>query len=182
MEEKEAIRKLKEGDKKAFEYLYKSYLSKVYNFIGLYIVSSSDIEEIVQEVFIKLWDARESLNEDKNFNGFLFIITRNLIFNQTRKSFNESFFKQTILNSLHESYSIENELEASDLNHYIDHLLSMLPSRQQEIFRLSRKEQLSYKEIASKLHVSEKVVEHSISNVLKFLKKNLKLYMVFVLA
>lgn len=180
MSEIEAIRKTKEGDRDAFEYLYRNYCSKVYQFTRLYITSTHDAEEIVQEVFLKLWEAHHLLDETKSFSGFLFIITRNIIFNLSRKSFNESFYKFTILETLEEeSYNLEEELEASDLREYINNLIETLPERQQEIFKLSRNHQLTYKEIAAQLNISEKIVEHNISNTLKFLKKNLQLYTLF---
>lgn len=181
MNEIEAIRKTKEGDRDAFEYLYRNYCSKVYQFTRLYITSTHDAEEIVQEVFLKLWEVHHLLDETKSFSGFLFIITRNIIFNLSRKSFNESFYKLTILETLEEdSYDLEEELEASDLHEYINNLLETLPERQQEIFKLSRNHQLTYKEIAAQLNISEKIVEHNISNTLKFLKKNLQLYTLFI--
>lgn len=181
MDELEIISRLKESDKAAFEHLYQCYWPKVYNFTKLYITSSEEVEEVVQEVFIKLWEVRSSLDTRKNFSGFLFIITRNIIFNQFRRSFNDAFYKMTALETLEGTYDIENELEASDLSEYIERLLKMLPTRQQEVFYLSRKEHLTYKEIATRLQVTEKVVEHSISDVLMFLRKNLKLYIVFLL-
>ncbi|MDE5611328.1 MAG: RNA polymerase sigma-70 factor [Odoribacter sp.] len=180
MDEQEAILGIKNGDKAAFEYLYRSYWSQVYNFTRLYISSTIDAEEIVQEVFVKLWEVRSFLNEDKNIRGFLFIVTRNIIFNQKRKSFNEAFYKMTVLDTLEESYNIEKELEASDLCEHIDYLISLLPPQQQEIFKLSRKEHLTYKEISCRLGISEKIVGHHISDVLKYLKKNLKLYAIFL--
>ena len=90
MNEKEAIIKLKTcNDKAAFAFLYRSYWAKVYNFTRLYITSAVDVEEIVQEVFIKIWENREALDEEQNFAGYLFITMRNLVFNRSRKNLNE---------------------------------------------------------------------------------------------
>lgn len=180
MNEKEAVHRLKNSDKAAFEFLYRLYWTKVYNFTRLYISSNSDTEDIVHEVFIKLWDIRAFVDEEKNFNGFLFIITRNFIFNYSRKAFNESFYKVTTLEALNESYDIENELEASSLRAHIDSLIELLPPRCREVFRMSREQQLTYKEIAERLDLSEKTVEHHITHALKFIKKNLEMYMVFM--
>ena len=144
MDEKDAVRKLKEGDKKAFEHLYQHYWTKVYNFTHLYIVSTADAEEIVHDVFVKLWEIRTFIDENKNFDGFLFIMTRNLIFNHSRRSFNETFYQLTAVEAIEESYNIEEELIASDLHSYIDSLIALLSPRCQEVFRLSREEHLSY--------------------------------------
>lgn len=180
MNEKEVIQQFKNGDAAAFEFLYKRYWQKVYNFSKLYITSSSDVEEIVQEVFTKLWEVRAFVDENKNFQGFLFIVTRNIIFNKSRRSFNKDFFQITVVEAVVDSYDIEEELEASDLNQYFQSLIAMLSPRQQQVFHLSREEHLTYKQIAQRLHISEKTVEHHISDVLKFLKKNMQLYIIFI--
>ena len=96
MNDQEAIVLLKSDSHEAFEYLYKVYGGQVYNFSKLYINSSEDIKEVVQEVFVKLWEARSFLREDENFRGFLFIVTRNLIFNRQKKTFNENFYKLSV--------------------------------------------------------------------------------------
>ena len=97
MTHKELIQKLKEGNEEAFSSLYKLYWEKVYNFSRLYLVSSDDVAEIVQEVFIKLWETRHLIDEEQSFEGFLFIITRNQIFNYSRKRLNYSFLKMTVM-------------------------------------------------------------------------------------
>ena len=84
MEERELILLLKQGSKDAFTALYKQYWKQVYNFSRLYLTSADAAEEVVQEVFIKIWETREFLREDDHFKGLLFIITRNLIFNRHR--------------------------------------------------------------------------------------------------
>ena len=85
MEERQIIKSLKEGDREAFSMLYKQYWEKVYHFCGLYLNNRDVAEDVVQEVFIKVWESREFIREDDNFKGLLFIITRNLIFNHHRK-------------------------------------------------------------------------------------------------
>ena len=176
MNEKEAIIKLKTcNDKAAFAFLYRSYWAKVYNFTRLYITSAVDVEEIVQEVFIKIWE-----NEEQNFAGYLFITMRNLVFNRSRKNLNEPFYQLSVIEAVEESYDIEEELDAANLRTHISALISMLPPRQQEVFRLSRDEELSYREIAERLQISERTVEHHISDALKFLRKNIKLYLLFL--
>ena len=166
MEEWELILLLKQGSKDAFTALYKQYWKQVYNFSRLYLTSADAAEEVVQEVFIKIWETREFLREDDHFKGLLFIITRNLIFNRHRKNVNEDFYKE--------------EIDAHNLQEYIDRLIDELPPRRREIFNLSRKEQKSYKEIALLLNISEKTVENQISEALKYLKKNITLLLLFI--
>lgn len=180
MSETELIQLLNKGNKEAFTSLYHLYCDKVYNFCRLYLTTNSAAEEIVQEVFVKLWDIRGCINENENLAGFLFIITRNLIFDNSRKSFNEDFYRMSVLAAYDEAYDIEGELEAQDMKQYINRLINELPSRQKEVFLLSRNEHLSYKEIAERLDITPKTVERHINEALKYLRKNIYFFSVFL--
>lgn len=180
MTEKQLIRLVKEGHKEAFSILYNQYWEKVYAFGRLYLDCKERAEDVVQEVFVKIWESREFLQEEENFKGLLFIITRNLIFNQYRKNVNEDFYKMTVLSAVEETYSLEEEIEAGDLSAYIDLLIRDLPPKRRLIFDLSRKEHKSYKEIAAMLHISEKTVENQIGEALKYLKRNIRLLYMFI--
>lgn len=185
MKEEEVLERLKEGDHEAFTQLYNTYRNQVYNFSRLYISSVEDCKEVVQQVFVKVWEARALIKAQENFKGFLFIITRNIVFNFSKKSFNEAFYKMSVLSAFSDlmdqaDVGVEEEIVASQLNDYINQLVDTLPERQKEVFVLSRRHHLSYKEISTRLDISEKTVEQHIYKVLKFLKKNLELFTVFL--
>lgn len=179
MEEKVILEKVRGGDTAAFALLYDRYWLKVYNFARLYI-TSSEVSEVVQDVFVKVWESRDTFDETKNFDGFLFIITRNIIFNYSRRYFNELNFKMTALKGFEKSYDIEEELDAADLKNYIDRLIAQLPPQRQRIFRMSREQHLTNKEIAEQCEVTEKAIERQITLALKFIKDNLPLFIVFM--
>ncbi len=146
----------------------------MYGFTRLYIDSVADAEEIVQEVFVRLWEHHPVLDEEKKPDGILFIMTRNIIFNRFRKSFNELFLIDTIASAWDMADgAVAGEVETEDLRQYIRTLVEMLPARQQEVFKLSRNEGFSYKEIAEKLHITPKTVERHINEVLKQLRRKL---------
>ena len=180
MDNQTLILALKNGSEEAFTSLYHKYCDKVYKFCRLYYTNDSTTEEVVQEVFIKLWDIRSYVNENENLEGLLFIITRNMIFSNSKKNFNETFYKMSILAAYDKAYDIEEELDAADLKNYIDKLISQLPARRQQIFRMSREEHLSNREIAERCAVSEKAIERQITLALKFIKENLPLFVVFM--
>lgn len=185
MDEREIITQLKGGNHEAFSLIYNTYWSQVYNFCRLYITSIEDTKEIVQQVFVKIWEAREFIKEEENFKGFLFIVTRNIIFNQSKRKFNEDFYKLSVLSAYspsdeHTAHGIEEEIEGAQLGQYINQLIDALPPRQKEVFLLSRKSHLSYKEISIRLDISEKTVEHHIAKAIKFLRQNIKLYQIFL--
>lgn len=169
------------GDREAFALLYKSYYQQVYNFACLYIHYKEDVEEVVQEVFIKLWNVHETIDTERCFSGFLFIITRNIIFNINHKKINEEAYRATVLSALeNETYDVESMIDAKDMMQYIDMLVEKMPERRRLVFVLSRKEHKSYKEIASQLNISEKTVENQIGAALKYLRENMVLLLIFL--
>ena len=180
MTDDELIGQLRQGSEGAFTTLYKKYWRQVYNFCRLYMTTRESAEGVVQEVFIKVWESREFIRQSDNFKGLLFVITRNLIFNRHRKTLNEDFYKMTVIAAMESSYDIEEEIEARSLGEYIDTLIDELPPRRREIFNLSRKQHLSYKEIAERLNISEKTVENQIAEALKHLRKNITLLVLFL--
>ena len=181
MKEEELIEQVKNGNNIAFAALYDYYWQKVYNFTKLYVTSSDSISEIVQDVFVKFWESRHLLDSNRKVEGFLFIITRNIIFNKARSRMREDMFKMTVLRSIEDRkpYNQEDRMVAEDLKEYIDRLIAVLPERQREIFLMSREENMTYREIALRCGIGEKAVERHIHLTLKFLKKNLLLFMLF---
>ena len=159
MNEVERVLAIKDGDHQAFINLYNEYWSQVYDFSRLYITTIAD--------------------EDENIKGFLFIVTRNIVFNRHKKKVNENLLKTSVLSAFgHESYynstSVEEDYCASQLKIFIDKLINSLPEQQRKCFLLSREENLSYREIAERLGISQKTVEIHMSKALKFLKDKVK--------
>lgn len=161
-----------------FTDLYNRYWSKVYSFTKLYIISDFDAEEAVQEVFLKVWENLDKINNYKDIDGYLFIITRNIVFNQSRKKINNSFLKYTLSEAftIGEEDSEHNKMISKDLKEYILKVIEELPPRQKEIFKLSRIKKKTYKEIAESLKIAPKTVERHIGEALKYLKKKIFLF------
>lgn len=184
MNERDIIILLKNGDHETFSLIYNMHWSKVYNFTRLYMISNEDAKETVQSVFVRLWEIRDSLDENKSLEGLLFIMTRNFIFNQNKKRLNEEFYKASVLQAYNEDYikshcDIEEQIATKQLSQYIDQLIDSLPERQKTAFNLSRKQHLSYNKIAQIMGISEKGVEKLITKALKYLKQNYTLLLIF---
>ena len=92
--------RFRQGDAKAFASLYRTHWNQVFRFSRLYLKNDEDAEDVVQEVFIRLWQIHERIHPDGNFSGLLFIITRNLIFNRFHKQINPLSFKVSVLAAL----------------------------------------------------------------------------------
>ena len=173
--EKELVKKLKDGDSFAFEVLFYKYRNKVKGFARKMVPSQIDPEETVQEVFIKLWLKKEMIDPDKDFQSYLFSIAKNLVLDHIKSAVNrklyfvDEHFQQDILSDESLDGSIPIDFEDQMLR-----LIEQLPERRREIFRLSRFEGMTYKQIAERLNITENTVDSQIRNALAFLRKEFR--------
>lgn len=174
-EEKELIIRLIEGDAEAFEKIYYNYVKRVYFFAIRYLKDESETEEIVQEVFTKIWESRLNIDPDMSFSGYILTITRNTIFNDNRKKINHQAYCTYIINYLQKNkQNLEDEIIYKDLMEILNEAIDRLPQKRQEIFKLSRMQGLPYKEIAKKLLISEKTIETHMRLALRDIKLTMK--------
>ncbi len=172
--EREYIIKLKKGSFSAFDHLFSVYRERLYTFAIGYLKVEEDAKELVQEVFVKVWENRHKLDEDRSFNSYLFTIAKNTILNYFRKKANEQNYLDYIKEHTGLSVSpIEEKIEFSELQKEAHNLIGQLTPRQREIYRLSREKGLSNEEIARVLHISKKTVENQITLVMKYLREKL---------
>lgn len=171
----ELVRLLKKGDMKAFDIIYKKYSKRLYGFVFRYIKNEVDTEEIVQEVFIKIWKSRDKLNVYSSFESFLFTIAHNATVNLLKKRATEQKYVEHVksLQSIEKAYELTDEIHYKELKYKLQGLLDELTPRQKEIFQLSREQGLSNKEIADKLSISLQTVKNHLASALSFLKGKL---------
>lgn len=172
--EADLILSLKDGDMKAFSDLFDRYGKRLYYFSMGYLKSSANAEEIVQEVFLKIWNNREELSIQKSFESYLFTIAKNGILNTIRKSKSE----QAYINyaKLHPGKNIllDEELDFNELEKAYRQTIEKLSPRRKEIYLLSREQSLSNAEIAEKLNISIKTVENQMTSAISEIRKNLR--------
>lgn len=165
---------LKRGDIASFEYLYNCWSGKLYNFVMR--ISRNDIylaEEIVQSVFIKVWENREQIETDKSFGAYLCTIAKNQLVNIYQHRMLESLYQTKIKTSEPVENTTEKEVDYHLLEEYIDSLIEQLPPARREIFILSRRKLLTNKEIAAKLNLSENTVESQLTKATAFLRSKI---------
>lgn len=174
--DKITFNRFKHGDKEAFDTIYNLYSKKLYAFVYKILKTDADAKEIVQIVFIKLWEKRKKINGSELFNCYLFTIAYNASISLIRKRLSVKKYVEYV-NSLQrnnsENRTIE-DLDFEELNKQIQHLVDKLPAKQKEVYKLSRQDNFSYKEIAEKLNISVNTVENHISKSLAFIRKNLE--------
>jgi len=174
-DEKGLVINLIKGDPIAFEKIYNLYVRKVYYFALRYLRNNMEAEEMVQEVFTKIWENRKNLNPELSFSGYLLTITKNTIFNDNRKKVNHLAYCQYIVNYIQsQSRDLEREIIFQDLMVKVNQSIDNLPPKRQEIFKLSRLSGLSYKEISKKLDITEKTIETHMRLAFKDLKREIE--------
>ena len=171
--------KIKNGDIKAFEFLFHEY----YGYLCLYaskILNNPDAaEEIVQDFFVRLWEKREQLFIETSVKNYFFRSVKNLCINSIQHDKIKAKHAQKIISQTEINTSVDESFVEFDLAEKIEESIQSLPQKRREIFRLSREEGLKYREIAEKLNVSVKTVETQMSLAIKILREKLKKYSTF---
>jgi RNA polymerase sigma-70 factor (ECF subfamily) len=179
------IRLIKNGDEKAFEIVFRSYYSRLVRFANEYVADSEISRNLVQNVFLKLWENRNSLKETETINGYLYTLTRNESISYLRHlKVSQKFagkiqaeYENRMLNLDALSNLDFNAFDMNRLELAIIKILEELPERCREVFILSRFEQLKNQEIAEKLQITNKAVESNITRALKIFREQLKDYL-----
>ncbi len=176
------VKDLRKGDKQALDEIYKFFYPKLYVFAKSFLKVEDDINDILQDVFVKLWLSREKIGKVETFNSYLFTIAKNAIVSYFREKSKDQKFEarvKEILVSAENEYN--DELEYRDLKQNLESIIDQLPDKRKQIFKLSREEGLSNKEIAEKLDISVKTVEDHMRHALRFIRKHLKTIEIFTL-
>jgi RNA polymerase sigma-70 factor (ECF subfamily) len=175
VDEKDLILLLRNSDVKAFDLLFLRYYKKVMRFCQNITGSKEDAEEITQIVFQAVWENRTVIDAGKPFETYLFAITRHQVCNSLkRKAFRRVFFERLDNPSFICETEAESGIYFNDLNQLLQKLIDTLPAKRKEIFLLSRKEGLTYKQIAQALNITENTVDTQIRNALNYLRPILK--------
>ena len=166
--------RLKRGDVKAFDELYGTYANRLFAFGLRYLKSPEDTEELVQSVFLKLWETRESLIVDSPVKSFLFTIAYNKISNLFRKKRYHREFLAEVLRSEPKADDLQTSIEIRFFLDRVYELVDKLPEKQRAAFLKSRKEGKSTREIADELGLSSGSVDNYNAATLRLLRNHLK--------
>jgi RNA polymerase sigma-70 factor (ECF subfamily) len=174
MTEIRLIQALKAGSHKAFDGIYEMYAKRLYAYSLQFTKSSEDAEEIVQDVFVKLWTNREKIKQEDTLRSLLFIMTKRHLINAFHSKINEPVYEDFVdyKNELFVSDTGQN-LEYEEFVQKLEKAIQQLPSTQQKVVNLSKIDQLSNKEIAERLSLSEQTIKNQLSIALKELRKTL---------
>jgi len=170
-----AVNDLKNGDLKAFDDLFDKYSPRLYNFSLKYLKSVEEAEEIVQEVFMYIWDKREGLKPESSFNAYIFTIAYNIIKKYFIKKARENAFKDDLIYALlQEENRLDQIIDYKLLLEKVEKLVEALPTRRKEIFIKRKYEGLSVKQIAAQMGISPNTVENQLASAQKSLLDEFK--------
>src|SRR5690554_4373530 len=165
---------LKKGDRTAFRAIFGLYQGRVYHFVHSLTKSDYITEEIVQEVFIRIWTKRETLKVGYSFEAFLFTIARNLTYNHLRSIANQQSLKEEFWKNIsYLSKQTEDTILLAEYETLVEDILQNIPTQKRSIFILSRQQGKSNQEIADLLGISQKTVKNHLWATLQIIKRQL---------
>ena len=170
--EKYLFEEIKAGNKSAFENIFRLYYQDLCRFALRLSCSEPDAEEIVQDLFFKLWQNHKTMICPDSVKAYLFTATRNSVYNKIK---HEKIKSSYIQDQNVDEYDLDSSelIENQELNLRIESAINELPEKRREVFVLSKIDGLKYKEIAEKLNISIKTVENQMGEALKFLRDKL---------
>lgn len=167
--------KIKNGEKLAFKQLFDRYAPRIYNFSLSYLSEKDDAEELVQEVFLKIWEKREMLDPSKNIKAFVFKIAVNIIYDFVRRrNIEQAFADYSKLQFKPDENFTWHDVIFNEMQQNLDKFLKQLPVQQQKIFRLNKIEGYSSSEIAKEMNLSKRTVENHLYRAISALKEHFK--------
>jgi RNA polymerase sigma-70 factor (family 1) len=181
-DDQEIVALLKEDHRKAFTLVYDKYWLPLYQFAYIRIKDHALAENIVQDVFISLWQSFSTINTTSGFASYLFGAARNRVYTNIKKhGLHSVYLNQVITEPAITTDNPDNIYQAKELQNHLDDTISRLPAQTKKVFLLSRKEGLTIAQIAEKLDISSRTVETHLHNSLKFLRSRMKAELLLLL-
>jgi len=171
----ELLTRLKNGDPLAFDQVYELYSHKLFSFVFKILKNEVEVDDIVQEVFVKIWESRHKLQDYKSLNSYIFTIAYNNSIDLIRKRISSNDYLEHLKYSASINFTptFISQIEFNELNSHVEKLIANLPDRQKQVYLLHRVEGLTYPEIAEQLGISKNTVENHMVKALKYLRHNL---------
>lgn len=176
-EDRKLIEDIRDGKEGAFEKLFKRYYKNLCVYALKYIPDELIVEDLVQEMFQKLWEKRDNFYITTSLDSYLFRSIHNLAINYINHEKIKNGYKDRVIKGYKEKvYNDDNAYWELDLETIVNKNIEDLPDRRRQIFKMSRFEDMKNQEIADKLNVSIKTVEAQMTQAIKFLRDRLKDY------
>jgi len=174
---------LAQGDEQAFEQVFKANFKNLHAYATTILKNESAAEEMVQQVFYKIWEQRERLNIQSSLKAYLYRSVHNLCINhlthQKVRATHQSYTMQHV--SQQDEHTAARKVQQGELEKNIRKALNELPEQCRTIFQMSRFEELKYHEIATELGISIKTVENQMGKALRLMRLKLAEFLTFII-
>ncbi|MCC6930237.1 MAG: RNA polymerase sigma-70 factor [Gemmatimonadaceae bacterium] len=172
------LRRLRAGDERALEELFRAYYAGMCAFVRRFVHAPDIAEELVQDVFFKLWSKREALSDIDALRTYLFRAARNTALNHLRRKKLENAWEEqeAARGEPMTNAATDDDASTDEVSRAVNGAISRLPTRCREIFVMSREGNMTYAEIAGALGISIKTVETQMGRALKSLRASLAKY------
>lgn len=165
---------LKQGDEAAYTQIFDRYNYILHSHAVNKLRDREEARDIIQEVFTYLWQKKDEITFTSSLSGYLYGAVRNAILNRVaHKQVQEKYFDSIKAFSLQGEVVTDHLIREKQLREFIEQEIALLPQKMRQVFEMSRKENLSHKEIAEKLDISEQTVSKQVTNAIKILKTKL---------
>lgn len=172
IDEKELLNRLRDGDHLAFKYLYNEYKEPISRKLFRILKSWDDTQEILQELFVRVWQYRAGIQAERSFPAFLYRIAANLTADHFKKISRDQQLADRLWLAVSEEYDAETLHLQTLADQELLRTIEKLPSQRRTVFTLCKLEGKSYKEVSTMLEISEAAVNDHITKANKFLLKN----------
>jgi len=162
---------LRAGDSQAFTEIYNRYWSVMYVHVYKMLRDEEETKDVIQDIFSNLWLKADQLKSSQNVGGLLYTAARNRVFNRIEQNRVRNDYVQSIAAYAQQvDPNTVDQVDEKQLQAVIEQEIQNLPPKMRQIFELSRKDNLSHKEIATKLDLSYQTVKKQVQNALKIIK------------
>lgn len=176
LDTEELVQRFQSGETRAFEEIYDRYWAKLYNLAYTQIGTREEAEDLIHNLFESLWKKRSEL-AIRNLTTYLIVSVKYLSVAYIKSQINlRKYQEYLIFQEIERTTSTEDIINFADLQKAVEKAMKTLPEKTVEVFRMSRFENKSVREIAQSLNLSEKAVEYHITKSLKVLKEHLRYF------
>jgi RNA polymerase sigma-70 factor (ECF subfamily) len=179
----ELLPKIAAGDTEAFKVLYHQYRHRLYGFLYQLTKSHTVSEDLLQDIFMRIWEDRERLAGVKEVKAYVFTMVKHRALNSLKRiSKEELLIRQMSHQSGMEDWGTESNMRYNELKRNIDRAVRQLPPQQRTVYQMSREQGLRQEEISDRLNVTVATVKKHLTLSLRYIKKNLYLLIAILMA
>lgn len=169
--ERELLSQIREGDVKAFEYIYNVYSGKLYGNIVRMVKSGPIAEEMLQDIFQRIWEHRKGIDINRSFKSYLFTIARNLVYDHFNITSKEKLLAQYLRSkSEKQVLGVSNQLEEKESELLLERAVHQLPPQRKLVYTLCKIEGKSYEDVSQALGISVSTISDHIVKATKSIK------------